>query len=141
MSIVEHDEIQVVLDNELSQRIYFNILMLANYYDIKSSVFEIFCLAHGSTEEPLEYVESLYTNDMFQISEYDYKKLHFAIKYTNKPKQYNILANDLVVQICQDALLLDSCQSNVSVKLNKLSTGYAKIICRENRKLDKVGAL
>ncbi|MBL6970037.1 MAG: hypothetical protein ISR68_01430 [Campylobacterales bacterium] len=129
------------MDNEHSQRIYFNILMLANYYDIKSDIFEIFSLAQGSSDEALKYVEELYSDGLLLISEYDYKKLHFALKYTNKPKQYHILANDLIVQICQDAVILENFKSNRTVKLNKLSTGYARNICREDQELEKAVVL
>jgi hypothetical protein len=120
------------IENNYCKRIYFNTQMLASYYNVKSPVFELFAIAQDRGSDALEFIEGLYSDDLLNISEHDYKKLQFACKYLNKSNRHHILYNDLIVQICWDAYRLDMAAVNNTVKINKMCTGYARNICREN---------
>ena len=124
-------------------RVHLNALELADYYNISSSVFELFALFHDSKRENDYYDkghgqrggEFALSLDLstFEIDKEDLQRLCFACANHTKPDLSDPLADDLIVQICWDSDRLDIGRVGIVPNKRYLSTGYAKIVLEKRK--------
>ena len=122
------------------ERVYKNTQVLANHYEIKSEVFELFSLLHDSKREneyediehglrASKFAKELISDGFINLSKEDEKKLIFACANHTKKDRSNPLCNDLIVQICFDSDKLDLGRVGMTPDKKRMYTSYAKYLC------------
>ena len=119
------------------QRVYKNTQILANYYAVKSKVFELFALFHDSKRKneyndlfhgirASKFVKNLIEKKEIILDEDDTNRLLYAIANHTISDKKNPLFNDLIVQICFDSDRLDLGRVGIKPKEKYMMTDFAK---------------
>jgi len=118
-------------------RVFKNTQKLANHYEIKSDVFELFALLHDSKREnehvddkhgprAAAFAKKLMNDGLITISKEDEQRLLFACANHTITDTQNPLCNDLIVQICFDSDRLDIGRVGIEPDEKYMATEYAK---------------
>ena len=119
------------------KRVFKNTLILSDYYNVKSDVFELFALLHDSKREDdlidIEhgyrasiFVQKLLNEQIITLNDEDAQKLIYACKNHTKTDTTDPLYSDIVVKICFDSDRLDIGRVGVVPNPSYMATDYAK---------------
>lgn len=140
------EQFQLNIDGEHGvehwNRVYQNTLLLADYYNIQSDVFELFALLHDSKRldelEDLEhgkraaiFVKELIKEKLIHLTKEDENRLIFACSNHTVTNTKAKLFNDMIVQICFDADRLDIGRVGIIPEEKYFYTNYAKSLIKQ----------
>jgi len=118
-------------------RVYKNTKILAEYYKVESSVFELFSLLHDSKREneffdekhgprAAAFAKQLINEKLIVLNKEDERRLLFACANHTVTDKESLLCQDLIVQICFDSDRLDIGRVGITPSAEYMSTDYAK---------------
>ena len=119
------------------QRVYDNTQKLAQHYEVKSNVFELFALLHDSKREnelidekhgprAAAYAKKLLNEGLITLDKKDEQRLLYACANHTTTDIKNPLCNDLIVKICFDSDRLDIGRVGIPPAAKYMATDYAK---------------